>query len=257
MNVIIDYINGDSVLQLSKKYSIHRRKIQKILDDSNTPKQKNRKIIQLHKEKCNGDFSVNNIIHTHNVCSSTAVKLRKINNIKSNDSIIDLPMEEIIKLHINECKSASSISMQYDVHYGTIINKLGALYNPSFNNGCESKIKEFLETLNVKYTQNTRKVIAPLELDFYLPKFNLALEINGVYWHTELSGNKNKHYHKDKYILCNELGITLLQFSDFDITSRFDIVKSMIKSRLQLSYKIGARKCIFDSVTKPTALKFM
>jgi len=48
------------------------------------------------------------------------------------------------------------------------------------------------------------------QLDIYLPELNLAIECNGLYWHSELSGRKDRNYHLDKLNESNQLGIRLL-----------------------------------------------
>ena len=42
------------------------------------------------------------------------------------------------------------------------------------------------------------------EIDIYLPEYNLAIEFNGLYWHSELF--KNKYYHINKTKICKEKG---------------------------------------------------
>jgi len=115
-------------------------------------------------------------------------------------------------------------------------------------NGNKSKwedlIKKYLEDLHVDFVQNTRKVIPPYELDFYLPEFNVAIEINGNLWHSELRGGKGKNYHFNKWKACKEKGIDLYMYFEDELRDNFDIIKSKIR---YITHKnklvIGARKC--------------
>jgi hypothetical protein len=112
----------------------------------------------------------------------------------------------------------------------------------------EDKIKNFCENSNIVYEQNTRKIITPLELDFYFPLSNVAIECHGLYWHSELGGNKNSDYHYYKWKLCKEKGIDLYQYFEDEITQSFDVIASKI---LYLNNKhqgkiIGARKLQID-----------
>ena len=251
------YLSGESVNLLSSEYSVSRNKIQKILNNHKIKKKRNRKVVKLNHQICSGDYSIANIMKTHSVSKSTAIKLRALDKITDKACVIDLPMDQITDMHLNHKMSASEISDRFGVYYGTIINKLGDLYNPSFNNGIENKIKDLLESIGVSFSQNIRTIISPFELDFYISDYNLAIEVNGIYWHTELSGNKNKHYHKKKYQLCAEHGIQLLQFTDDDIKNRFEIVRSMIISRCGQANRIFARKCEFKSIALNDAKEFM
>lgn len=61
----------------------------------------------------------------------------------------------------------------------------------------------------VRIRFNDRRVIAPLELDLYVPSLGVAFEFNGVWWHSEEAG-KGRMYHRDKLLACKEHGITLV-----------------------------------------------
>ena len=88
---------------------------------------------------------------------------------------------------------------------------------------------------------NTKSIIAPMELDIYLPELKLAFEFNGLYWHSEL--HKDKYFHLNKTEECNKLGVQLIHIWEDDWVYKKDIVKSMILNKLGMSNKIFARKC--------------
>ncbi|MFW6130771.1 MAG: hypothetical protein ACOC56_06250, partial [Atribacterota bacterium] len=48
-----------------------------------------------------------------------------------------------------------------------------------------------------------------IELDIYLPDFNIAIEYNGLYWHSELNG-KDRNYHLNKTNICENENIQLI-----------------------------------------------
>jgi hypothetical protein len=118
---------------------------------------------------------------------------------------------------------------------------------------------------NIKYITNSRSIISPYELDFYLPEHNIAIECNGVYWHTEgqLASRKPlpcsiRNYHLFKYNMCKENGIKLLQFFEDEILDKNIIVESMVLNRLGLSEKLcGARECSIININTKTANKFL
>jgi very-short-patch-repair endonuclease len=110
----------------------------------------------------------------------------------------------------------------------------------------EFRMKEFLKELNIDFVSNIRKVISPLELDFYIPSKKLAIEVNGLNWHSD-----NKEYHLNKTKLCEEKGIRLIHLMEHEIMDgqKFDIIKSMIKSHCNLNQrKIYARNCVIKEV---------
>ena len=42
--------------------------------------------------------------------------------------------------------------------------------------------------------ENCRNIIKPYELDIYIPKKKIAIEYNGIYWHSTAL-NKDMFYH--------------------------------------------------------------
>lgn len=119
-----------------------------------------------------------------------------------------------------------------------------------------SVINEFLTSLNIEYQINTRSVISPSELDIYIPVYNLAIEINGVYWHTESQG-KDKNYHLNKVNKCEEKDIKLLHLTDIDILTKQDIVFNLIKEKLNLNEVIDINECIIIDLDKETVINFI
>ncbi len=111
----------------------------------------------------------------------------------------------------------------------------------------ENELKAFIGELGVDFIENTKKVITPLELDIYIPSHNLAIEFNGLYWHSELY--KDNNYHLNKTELCENLGIKLIHIFEDEWLCKKSIVKSRIKNLLGLNdIKIFARKCVIKEV---------
>lgn len=121
----------------------------------------------------------------------------------------------------------------------------------------EKELADFIEEY-VKVRRNTFDIISPYELDIFIPSALIAVEFNGVYWHsTQFSRDKNQH--KNKRDLCHEKGIQLITIWEDDWTLRKDVVKKMILHKLGLSsgQRIYARKTYIDfEVPKNEAKKF-
>jgi very-short-patch-repair endonuclease len=103
---------------------------------------------------------------------------------------------------------------------------------------------------------NDRSIIAPLELDFYIPEFKLGIEVNGVYWHSELNG-RAQEYHLTKTTQCNDRGIQLIQIWDTEWNYKQDIVKSRINNLLKNNKVIYARSCVISIVSVKDARQFI
>ena len=75
----------------------------------------------------------------------------------------------------------------------------------------ESEIVSFLkEKLCTEINIRNRDIIRPYELDIVLPEYKLAIEYNGLRWHSNKFKN-NKNYHLNKLNLCIEKGYKLIQ----------------------------------------------
>lgn len=124
------------------------------------------------------------------------------------------------------------------------------------NNTIELYIKSILDESGVKYVQHDRSILNGKELDFFIPEHNIAIECNGMYWHSDIY--KHKTYHYDKWKLCKEQNIQLLTFWEDQIKHKPDIVKSVIKSKLGIyEIMIGARECELKDVGKEEAKEFL
>ena len=96
----------------------------------------------------------------------------------------------------------------------------------------EQELYEYLvKTTGLDIKQSDRTMLKPLELDMYIPALNIAIEFNGVYWHSEATG-KDKSYHQNKWLACQARGIELLQVWCEDYEKKPDVVKAMILRKL-------------------------
>lgn len=105
-------------------------------------------------------------------------------------------------------------------------------------------IKELLP--NEKINRNVRGVIGSLELDIYVPKYNFAIEYNGLFWHSEASGRYLNGYHVQKKKACEQNGINLLAIyeDEWKNENKRNLIQAMIKFRLEKfnGKKISASK---------------
>ena len=85
---------------------------------------------------------------------------------------------------------------------------------------------------------NDRSILYPQEIDIYIPSLKLAIEFNGLFWHSELSGSKNKIYHLNKLNKCITKEIKLIHIFEDDWINKKEIVKSILLN------KINKTKCV-------------
>ena len=123
------------------------------------------------------------------------------------------------------------------------------IYSRVAGNGCptcnsrsitsrsEAEISEYVSSIlpdNTEIVLGDRSIISPKELDIYIPSRKIAIEFNGLYWHSEESG-KDRHYHQDKWLSCNEKGIQLITVWEDQWRDSPEVVKSMIRHKLGMS----------------------
>ncbi len=106
----------------------------------------------------------------------------------------------------------------------------------------EKEVRKFLDDNCITYETNNRDILKPKELDILIPDYNLAIECNGTYWHSELNGKDSK-FHLDKTIKCKEAGINLIHISNAEWNYKNEIIKSLLLSKFGKLDKIYARSC--------------
>lgn len=125
----------------------------------------------------------------------------------------------------------------------------------------EFEIYEYIKSIySGKIIRNARSILKDgntfYELDIFIPELNIAIEANGIFWHS--SFNIDKNYHVNKTNIANKLGIRLIHIFEDLWYSKTDICKSIIRSSLGLNKTIiYARKCIIKNVPKDDEKLFL
>jgi len=162
--------------------------------------------------------------------------------------------------HIVEKKKVFEISESLGVHFKTVVRHLQKFFIEvkyySFSM-LENEIYEFMKNnVDLEIIRRNYNVISPQELDIFIPKLNLAVEVHGIYWHSELSG-KDRHYHLNKYTQCNANGIHLIQIWQNEWILKQDIIKSKLLYLLNKNNKIYARKCVIEEISSEKIKEFL
>ena len=127
------------------------------------------------------------------------------------------------------------------------------------NSKSENELYEFCCELfgkeNVK--QNDREKLEGKELDIYIPSKNIAIEFDGLRWHSE-QFNNDKKYHLRKTQECEKLDIRLIHIFEDEWDLKKDICKSRLKSIFGLTErKLYARKCSLKEVSTEESTSFL
>ena len=119
----------------------------------------------------------------------------------------------------------------------------------------EKKIVSNIESIyKNKIITNSRKIISPLELDIYLPDLNLAIEYNGIYFHSTLAGT-SKEYHLKKSLLCREKYIRLIHIYEFEnLNEQIELLKNLILGKDLYPQNDFNKNNLINDIPKPEIL---
>jgi len=124
----------------------------------------------------------------------------------------------------------------------------------------EKEIKKWISSL-IEIEENKRfyeKGKYKYEIDIFVPSKNLGIEIDGLYWHSEIAGGKDKNYHLEKTKYFEKKGIRLIHIFDNEWLEKQDLIKSFIKNQLGLiKNKLYARKCEVKEIDTKIKNKFL
>lgn len=214
--------------------------------------------------------SANNEGSLHLSKAREAKLLSKVNDESFAKIIISRNKDQFIEyIHQTASKisSPNRISISREIGLSTsYLNKLFRdydmedLYLSDYgkSNG-ESEVADYVRSLGFDIIQNDRKILDGKEIDILVPDKSLAIEFNGVYWHSEGSG-KDRKYHLSKTDKCESLGYQLLQIYDteWDDNVKQKIWKSIIKAKLGcIKNKIYARNCSIKKIKPSVSREFL
>jgi very-short-patch-repair endonuclease len=119
----------------------------------------------------------------------------------------------------------------------------------------EIEIASIIENYGFTAIYNDRTIIPPYELDIYIPALKLAIEYNGIYWHSERAG-KSKSYHLNKTKMCEAKGIKLLHIFEDEWSNKKELIIERLRVQLQKADRIYARKCQVVELSNDEAMIF-
>lgn len=189
---------------------------------------------------------------------------------KENDCISLMKLNKQKNFGYDKCGRFSELIYKLGIPYLVYQNNL-FIYNKDIEKIYEYKDlsrdkqtsffeREILEYIYSIYkgeiTDRNRSIIAPKELDIFIPEKKVAIEFNGLYWHSEIFVEKDYHFNKTQE--CNKKGIRLLHIFEDEWIFKKDICKSLIASALGVyKEKIYARECIIKSISSSIAKEFL
>ena len=132
-------------------------------------------------------------------------------------------------------------------------------FNSSVSNP-ENDIVEYLKSKGIIcIVQSERTILEGKEIDIYLPDYNIGIEFNGDYWHSEIF-KEDKQYHYAKSMLAESKGVFLYHIFSHewaDEEKRIRILNHLDNILCLNENKIYARKCEIKEITSENKNMFL
>ncbi len=188
----------------------------------------------------------------------TKERIEKILN-KYNLNLQDKYINNSIKYNFQCLNCNRNLHMYWD----HIVIRGCPFCNPlelTYSSKAEKEISTFIKELGFKITNNSRSIIPPHELDIYIPEKQIAIEYDGLYFHSSPGPNNIlPSYHLNKTKECEKQGIQLIHIFEDEWILKRNIVESRLKQILGVnkSKRIHARKCLIKEITPKIKNEFL
>jgi membrane-bound inhibitor of C-type lysozyme len=177
-------------------------------------------------------------------------KFDLVSIINTSDRPYKVLSRDILQLRCKQCNNI--VEKTYKM---LKITPVCFVCNPTGSKG-QLELFEFVKSICSDTISSDRTAIYPQELDIYIPSKKVAIEYNGLYWHSDKL-QKNENYHSDKTASCISHNISLLHIFSDEWEDKPEIIKSIIRNKLGLSpTKIFARKCKLELATNEERILF-
>lgn len=123
---------------------------------------------------------------------------------------------------------------------------------------CEDELYNFLSQYTTVIKRD-KTILEGKEIDLYLPEYNIGIEYNGCLFHSEKYG-KDRNYHLNKTIQCNEKGIGLIQIFEDEYKFNRELIKHKLKHILHLDNdlpKVNGSECEVRVINEQDAMSFL
>lgn len=214
----------------------------------------------LFKQRLKEKYGVDHPLHTpknkESLYKKVISKLKEITPLFSFDDYTGVKLDTKYPFQCNHCKS----EFESGLDDGRI--PICRVCNPvaKSKSKCEFEIIEWLSTVySGEILHGDREVLHGKEIDILLPDVKLGIELNGLYFHGEISGGKTRKYHLNKTKKCAQKGITLVHILDIEWINKKEIVKSILLNKLdsQKLRTIHGRKCTIKEIPAGFSNEFL
>lgn len=121
----------------------------------------------------------------------------------------------------------------------------------------EMEIQDFLKSIGLSFETSKRNILSnSQEIDILIPHNNVAIEFDGLYWHS--TDKRDKLYHLNKTNECKNKDINLIHIFEDEWIFHKNVVKANLQRLLSVSSTtINANDCIIKTVSPKEAKAFI
>lgn len=120
------------------------------------------------------------------------------------------------------------------------------------------ELKSLIDEDSIKIHDKTVLKNLNQELDFYIPEKNLAVEVDGTYWHSQKL--KDPKYHQNKSLECLNAGVRLIHIFEYEWIQdeTREKIKQLLRNALSSNIKtVYARKCYIKEIDTDIEKEFL
>lgn len=174
-------------------------------------------------------------------------RLESLGNINV-ESVTPTDGASYVSFACNDCSTKGNVSVSAiewrSKHAEHICPQCGGFTKGSIK---EAALADFIvRNTDCEVYRNNRMVLQNIqaEVDVWIPELKLAIEFNGLYWHSE-DGTPQTRHQRNRHLVkteeCEKQGIQLIHVFENEWDNTPEIVKSRILNKLGMSRRIYAR----------------
>lgn len=121
----------------------------------------------------------------------------------------------------------------------------------------EIEVYNFIRSIlpNKVILKNDRNVLKGKELDIYLPGYRLAVEFNGLYFHSDVTRD-DPFYHLQKSVECEKKKIQLIQIMSDEWETKKTVVMDLLKKAAGTCLIVDSDKCEVKYISNKEGMIF-
>lgn len=199
--------------------------------------------------------TVTNYLKKHGINIRSGYEVSRF-HISDEASLILDDKESLKKLYdeFGGVKTADMLGVNNTTVY-KYLQKYEIEVNSNITSAAERRLNEFIQSLGIDTITSDRSLLSGKEIDILIPSKKIAIEYNGIFWHSKKF--KENTYHLKKSDEAAKHGYRTIHIFEDEWEYRTEQVKKKLASILGMdkSSPVFARKCSLERIAAPEVIK--